>query len=322
MADPAGMSCEDRTASATLSQPLRSGDRPLLSVVVPAYGGVATIGPCLASLQRALAAWSHELIVVESSGDGTAELIRAQFAEVQLIVAQQRLSAGLARNLGIRQARGEWLFFVDQDCVVPDSWVGSLLRHLSRPGVAGAGGSLAVGNARVWSGWCTYFLEFLYHFPASAKPRICHTFLLGSNSAWRSEVLKSLEFPDQTLAEDLLLSDAVKREGWQLIYDPTISVWHQNRVGWIVFIRYCRAMGTASAKAHQAIASWWLPWFVRFPFLLYFVPVGVLSMIALRLWRCPWGYRLRFLLLLPICLFGQWAWAHAFAAQLRRRSRT
>ena len=302
-------------------QPLRQEARPLLSVVVPAYGGVATIGFCLASLQRALAAWPHELIVVESSGDGTVELIGTQFAGVQVIASPQRLSAGMARNLGIRQARGEWLFFVDQDCVVADDWVGSLMRHLSRPGVAGAGGSLAVGNAEVLSGWCTYFLEFLYHFPSSAGPRVCKTFLLGSNSAWRCEVLKSLQFPDQTLAEDLLLSDAVRSEGWQLIYDPAISVWHQNRVGWLVFLRYCRAMGSASAKAHQAMASWWLPWFVRCPFLLYFAPIGVLSMIALRLWRCPWGYRLRFLLLLPMCLVGQCYWAHAFAAQLHRRFR-
>lgn len=296
-------------------------DHALLSVIVPAYGGVATIGACLASLQRALATWPHELIVVESSGDGTAELIRSQFAEVHLIVSQKRLSAGMARNLGIRQAKGEWLFFIDQDCVVPDSWIGSLLRHLSRPEVAGVGGSLAVGNAEILSGWCTYFLEFLYHFPAASEPRICRTFLLGSNSVWRSEVLKSLEFPDQTLAEDLLLSDAVRSEGWQLIYDPTISVWHQNRAGWLVFLRYCRAMGTASAKAHQSMASWWLPLFVRCPFLLYFAPIGVLSMIALRLWRSPLGYRLRFLLLLPMCLLGQWYWAHAFAAQLRCRSR-
>lgn len=297
-----------------------AADRPLLSVIVPAYGGAATIGDCLASLQRALVGWSHELIVVESSGDGAVELIRSRFGWVRLIVAEQRLSAGLARNLGIREARGDWLFFVDQDCLVPKSWVAAHMRHLALPDIAGVGGSLAVANSEIWSGWCTYFLEFLYHFPSSAKPKISHGFLLGSNSSWRSDVLKSLQFPDQTLAEDVLLSQAVRREGWQLIYDPSISVWHYNRIGWLVFLRYCRAMGAASARAHLAMRTWWIAWFERWPILLYFAPFGVLSMIALRLWSCPWGYRLRFLVLLPICCLGQWCWADAFRAQLRRRS--
>lgn len=321
MVDPNRGSHDERATSVSTVSRQHQGERPLVSVIVPAYGGAATISACLVSLQRALVGWPHELIVVESSGDGAAAMIRAQFPEVQLTVSQQRLSAGLARNLGIRQARGEWLFFVDQDCVVPDSWIDSLLPHLRRAGVAGAGGSLAVGNADVWSGWCTYFLEFLYHFPSSSGPRVCRGFLLGSNSAWRCDVLQSLEFPDQTLAEDVLLSEAVRRKGWQLIYDPSIMVWHQNRVGWRVFLRYSRAMGKASARAHRTMASWWLPWFVRCPFLLYFAPVGVLCMIALRLRGAPWGYRLRFLLLFPICLLGQWFWADAFAAQLRCRSR-
>jgi GT2 family glycosyltransferase len=306
-------------APADEEQARLSCPRPFLSVIIPAYGGAATILACLASLQRALQGWPpdrRELIVVESSGDGAAEKIRAEYGWVRLIESEQRLSAGQARNVGIGQARGEWLFFVDQDCVVPGDWISALLVHLGQPGVGGAGGSLAVANGGNLSGWCTYFLEFLYHFPRLGKAVSSQGFLLGSNSAWRAEILKSLAFPDQTLAEDVLLSHAVRRHGWTLIYDPSITVWHQNREGWPAFFAYCRAMGRASARAHQLMRPWWLPCLALCPLLLYGVPFGVLAMITWRLWRAPRGYLLRFLLLLPMCLLGQWLWAHAFAVEL------
>jgi len=306
------------TAASASENPLQPASLdPLISVIIPAYRGSATILACLASLRQALVGWSHELIVVESSGDGTACLIRDHVSSVRLIVAEQRLSAGQARNVAIAEARGEWLFFVDQDCVVPANWIAALLAHLRQADVGGAGGSLAVANPENLSGWCTYFLEFLHHFPQRRKATVSHGFLLGSNSAWRSDVLKTFRFPDQTLAEDVLLSHAVRRNGWQLIYDPTITIYHHNRQGWNAFFTYCRAMGRASARAHRQIQPWWLVGLARCPILVYITSAGVLSMIAFRLTKAPLTYFLRFLLLFPVCLFGHLLWAHAFATELR-----
>lgn len=132
-------------------------------------------------MQKAAKSWSHEIIVVESSGDGTVEALREHFPEVKVIASPVRLSAGRARNEGMRRARGKRLLCVDQDCVVPDDWIARLVALLDQPGTGAAGGSIAVANPHVLSGWCVYFLEFLHHFPSRGPVRD-DNFLIGANS--------------------------------------------------------------------------------------------------------------------------------------------
>ncbi len=88
----------------------------------------------------------HEVIVVESSGDGTAEFVENRFPEVRVIGSVSRLSSGAARNEGFRHARGRLWLCVDQDCLVPQDWMRRLVELLGRGGVGAAGGSIGVAN--------------------------------------------------------------------------------------------------------------------------------------------------------------------------------
>ena len=72
-----------------------------------------------------------------------------------------------------------------------------------------------------------YLLEFLTHFPGRGSPR--QNFLVGCNNAYRAEVLRIVCFPDQTLGEDMLFSHALRTHGFEIVYDPSIEVRHQNR---------------------------------------------------------------------------------------------
>ncbi|MEB3260286.1 MAG: glycosyltransferase family 2 protein [Cyanobacteriota bacterium] len=286
---------------------------PDISVIVPAFQGRATIALCLNAVLRATKGFDAEIIVVESSGDGTAALVRDGFPRVRLIESPGRLTAGQARNWGIRQARGRWLFCVDQDCLVPPNWIPALLRHLDQEGVGAAGGSMAVANPDNLSGWCVYFLEFLTHFPRQQAPPRRDNFLIGANSAWRAEALAAIRFPDQTLGEDRLFSEAVRQQGWAVVYDASVPVWHHNRRGWTEFRRYCRAMGRAAAQDQQKLGGRAIRWIQRWPPLVYGVPLVVLPLIAWRLLGAPPSYLLRYLTLLPCCLLGQLLWAQEFA---------
>ena len=292
---------------------------PEISVIVPAYKGKATIGLCLEAVLQATEGFDAEILVVESSADGTAELVRDSFPRARLIVSPARLTAGQARNWGIRQARGRLLFCVDQDCLVPPHWIQGLLRHLDQEGVGAAGGSMAVANPANISGWCVYFLEFLTHFPRNgAQPRR-DNFLIGANSAWRAEVLAAVRFPDQTLGEDRLLSEAVRQLGWAVVYDASLPVWHHNRRGWAEFRRYCRAMGRAAAHDHQKLGGRAIRWIQRWPPLVYGVPLVVLPLIGWRLLGAPPSYLLRYLALLPCCVVGQILWAREFQKVIAQR---
>lgn len=290
---------------------------PEVSVVVPVYRGIATIVACLESVQRSATGRCCEIIVVESSGDGAADLVRSRFPEVRLIESARRLSAGAARNEGFRHARGRLMVCVDQDCLVPEDWIARLVALLERDGVGAAGGSIAVANPENLPGWCVYFLEFFTHFPTHGPIRD-DNFLIGANSGWRPEAIGRQAFPDQTLGEDLLASDWIRRNGFLVLYDPTLTVHHHNRTGWRSFFHYCREMGTAAAASRTLLGGPAIDALRRMPALSFATTFFILPRIAWNLLAAPRGYLLRFLWLLPCCVAGHCVWANAFRKALRQ----
>jgi len=287
-----------------------------VSVVIPAYNGAATIADSLESVLAATAGRRREIIVVESSGDRTAEIVRARFPDVRVIQSATRLTAGGARNRGASEARGRLVFFVDQDCLVPRDWVEQLSAHLTDPAIGAAGGAVGIRNLSNLSGCAVYFLEFLYHFPSRRPATRDQNFLVGCNCVLRAETLRAARFPDQTLGEDILFTHAVRRAGFSVMYDPQVEVKHQNRAGWGEFFNYNRKMGRASASYHDVLQLWWIKPFFEAPLLAFMAPAAILPSIGFDLIRSRPAYFLRFLLLLPMCLAGNLVWAKAFRDQV------
>ena len=91
----------------------------LVSVVVPTYNRAYCLGRALESVVgQTYANW--ELIVVDDgSTDGTAEMVQAGYGSEGRMRYIRQANAGVsaARNAGIREARGEYVAFMDSDDV-------------------------------------------------------------------------------------------------------------------------------------------------------------------------------------------------------------
>lgn len=92
-------------------------DKPLVSVIVPAYNYGRFIGATLESLQaQTLTNWEC-LVVDDGSTDDTADVV-ARFARtdsrIKLLRQQNRLQAA-ARNYGLEQMSGKYVQFLDAD---------------------------------------------------------------------------------------------------------------------------------------------------------------------------------------------------------------
>jgi glycosyltransferase involved in cell wall biosynthesis len=100
----------------------------LISVIVPVYNS----GRYLERVIGALLAQDYprearELIFVDNGSNDDGREILARYSEIRVLVAPERGSYA-ARNLGLREARGDTLAFVDSDCYPLTGWLRSIDR--------------------------------------------------------------------------------------------------------------------------------------------------------------------------------------------------
>lgn len=116
---------------------------PRLSVIIGTYNGARTIAATLAAFYQQVSAPPFEVIVVvDGSHDETAQIAEAAGATV--IALDQNHGHGHAVNVGLREARGEIMATVDDDCVPPVTWVRDVLQAWQQvgPNVTVIGGAV------------------------------------------------------------------------------------------------------------------------------------------------------------------------------------
>jgi GT2 family glycosyltransferase len=117
-----------RSTGDTDGHPLGGGALPLASVIVVCWNAADVLGRCLDQLLAQDYA-NYELIVVDDgSTDRTLAVAEeaSSRGEMTLLHSQKNRGCPHARNLGLRQARGQIVAFVDADGFVAASW----LRHV------------------------------------------------------------------------------------------------------------------------------------------------------------------------------------------------
>ncbi|MBO4263745.1 MAG: glycosyltransferase, partial [Bacteroidales bacterium] len=91
------------------------------SVIIPMYNAGRYIETCLASVFAREG--DFEVIVVDDgSDDGSAALVREKFPQVRLF-EKAHAGQGAARNFGLQQAAGDYVWFVDaDDTIAPEAF--------------------------------------------------------------------------------------------------------------------------------------------------------------------------------------------------------
>lgn len=102
-----------------------------VSIIVPTCNRPAELRRCLHALAPQLEGLSNvEVLVCDDSADAqTRDVIDAEFPSFQW-VSGPRLGPAANRNRGASRALGDWLFFLDDDCVPDGEYVESYLLRI------------------------------------------------------------------------------------------------------------------------------------------------------------------------------------------------
>ena len=296
-----------------------------ISVVIASYNARSHIGGCLDSLAVQARRSDVEVIVVDSSADGTADWVAGRYPWVRLLRFNTRKFAGDARNLGIRAASGRVVAFLDADCRAGRDWIEALrLAHCGRqPAI---GGSIANGSTQSRTGWAAYFCEFSQWMPRT--PASWTTDVAGANMSYKRGVFETFgALITGTYCSDTEFHWRLAAAGVCIRFEPAIRVFHHGIDRWQHFLRhevfhgFCFALVRSASRRFSAFRAG-------------FYSAG-LPLIALRLTgrvaRCHLKnpvYRRPFAAALPLTALGVAAWslgesfgyAFSLVSALRRRT--
>lgn len=284
------------------------------SVVVPSYRSAGTIAGCLSALRAQVDAPPFEVIVVDSSPDETAAIVRRDFPEVRLIVREEQTDPATGRNLGAAAARGAILCFIDSDCLAAPDWLARLAARIGE-GHSAVGGAIVNANPETlvsWAGYCCEFREFLPGGPARAAQNLT----IGNSAYRRADFVALGGFPAGYFPqEDQVFHKKMRAHGMSILLDPAITVAHHHRSERGPFLSHQRQIGRANARVLRLIGGQGsrLARDRRLAALL--MPALVPYRLARTLYACrgvAGGLALRRPGLIWLCLLGMLCWGQGF----------
>ena len=156
---------------------IQKSTHPLVSVVIPHYGGTGILSDCLTSLNKCSYP-SLEIIVVDNdSSDDSVQLIKSNFSEVNLIQSDYNRGFAGGCNFGVQHAKGEYLLILNNDTIHEPDWIDRLVKMMeSNPKISAVQPKIKNYDNRDYfdyAGACGGFMD-KYCFPF-ARGRIFNT---------------------------------------------------------------------------------------------------------------------------------------------------
>lgn len=273
----------------------------LVSVVIPSYKSKETIFDALSSVYAQEAEFSYEVIVVDSTGDDTAELVKRRYPQAKVIDLKQRAFPGTARNAAIAQARGRYIAFTDTDCIVDKYWLKNLVAA-HKDGYRLVGGFAANGTPRSVFGTLDYLLEFselMIPYRTTNKDHFGTCNMSVSREIFDAYGL----FADQVKGSDNIFLRKIHQKGETLLMIPSAVIWHRNRTNLKKILRnqYDLGIGSAINRKKYNLKG---KIFIQYPILIPLLPFAKAASIGSRLLRYSPKNFIKFVLLLPLIFFG------------------
>ncbi|MDQ6851693.1 MAG: mycofactocin biosynthesis glycosyltransferase MftF [Actinomycetota bacterium] len=226
-----------------------------LTVVIPVYERADALDGCLA----ALGPESSVVVVDDASPDGRRIADIAHRHGAKLVRREVNGGPGAARDTGLEYIHGEFVAFLDSDCVPPPRWTERLVGHLADPLVGAVAPRITAVVSRTWAGRYTAAQGSLDlgTRPARVAPGTPVSYvptaaLIVRRAALLELVRNGAVFdPDLRIGEDVDLIWRLHAAGWRVRYDPSVEVRHREPATWPALLSRRFRYGTSAAPLSQ-----------------------------------------------------------------------
>jgi glycosyltransferase involved in cell wall biosynthesis len=203
--------------------------KPIVSVVVPAYERTEPIRKLIQCLfEQDLPPEDYEIIIVDGSlTDNNQQMVAGLLPGARCALRYFRKDPegpGPARNLGARQAKGDYIAFLDSDCYATPHWLRSGLRAFSEE--VGIVQGRTLPDPSVPMGVLNYSLRveqetFTYETANVFYRRVA----FEQSGGFPVDLTPTRAKP--TGGEDVVVAWAVKRRGWKSCFAHDALVYHE-----------------------------------------------------------------------------------------------
>jgi glycosyltransferase involved in cell wall biosynthesis len=209
---------------------------------------------------------------------------------VEILVVEGR-APSRQRNVGVREAQGEIVCFLDDDSLVTTDYLARLAAHYEDGTVAAVGGPSLTPDSdsllqRVFG---QAFASLVggggvrNRYRKVGTVRACRdNELILCNLSFRRDILLAYGGFDERLYpnEENELMDRLVRDGQRLIHDPDLAVIRSQRASWRAFVRQLFGYGQGRGEQTRLAGISTLIPFLPLFFLVYLLGIPILGGIA------------------------------------------
>lgn len=277
-----------------------------VSVVIGVHNAVDVIGDCLQSLRAQRCSAIHEVIVADSSTDGTDRVVGERFPEVTLLRGNESDTLPESRARAIARASGDVIAILDPYSIADPCWSEAVRReHQTRPNlIIGGAVDLHEAHRQGLLAWARYINEYGMFMPPVADGTT--EILPGSNLSYKRAAISQAAGEGSGAFWKTFVNERVAQSGSPLWLASAVLVGLKKPVPFGDFLRTRFDHGRCYAGMRVDGRSRRERWLraVTAPAL----PIVLLARFGRRFWMKK-RHRDKFLATLPLqlLLLGNWA---------------
>jgi len=218
---------------------------PVISAIIPVHKGSEDFRKSLRSLNRCIPPSDEVIIVLDGWKDDLSSLTENTTARILSIPGPS--GPATARNRGALEAKGDIVFFMDADVVIPSDAIAQIKTAFqAEPPIAALFGSYDESPCQ--KNFLSQYKNLFHHYVHQHSHSEASTFWTGCGAMRREVFLKTGGFSEayrRPSIEDIELGYRLKKQGYRIRLLKNLQVTHLKRWNLVSLLDadfFCRAL--------------------------------------------------------------------------------